>query len=329
MNEVNEGQNMPVQLPEAYYESGEIDLREFFSEIWGGKWFIIFISFVFAVGGVAYALKQPDIYQANVLLAPTEEDSRSQLGGQLEGLASLAGVNLGADGSSKTVIAKEVLQSRVFLSDFIRRHGLAVPLLGTTGWDVRENKWLYDAEIYDPDTGKWGVDEDGNSLKPTDWGLVNRFRSEHLRVSENEDNGMVTVSMVSQSPVAAQQWAEWIVHDINEHMRNQDIGEAEARIQYLNKKLTETDIAGLQKVFYQLIETETRAVMLASVRQEYVFKTIDPAVVPQEKSGPKRAFIAMLSTMLGGMLGVFIVLMRAFIRKDDLDDINRLATTRN
>ena len=322
MNEVNEGQKMSAQLLEPYDEGSEIDLRELFSEIWGGKWFIVLIAFVFAVGGAIHALQKPDIYQASVLLAPTEEDSRSQLGGQLEGLASLAGVNLGADGSSKTVIAKEVLQSRVFLSGFIRRHGLAVPLLGTAGWDARENEWVYDAEIYDPDTGKWGVDEDGNSLKPTDWNLVIKFKNGNLSISENEDNGMVTVSVTSQSPIAAQQWAEWIVHDINEHMRNQDIAEAEARIQYLKKKLTETDIAGLQKVFYQLIETETRAVMLASVRQEYIFKTIDPAVVPQEKSGPKRTFIAMVSTILGGMLGVFIVLIRALIRKSDLDDIN-------
>jgi uncharacterized protein involved in exopolysaccharide biosynthesis len=34
-----------------------------------------------------------------------------------------------------------------------------------------------------------------------------------------------------------------------------------------------------------------------------VFKTIDPAVVPQEKSEPKRVLIAVIATMLGGMLG--------------------------
>jgi len=37
-------------------------------------------------------------------------------------------------------------------------------------------------------------------------------------------------------------------------------------------------------------------------------------VVPQEKSEPKRALIAVIATMLGGMLGVFIVFVMAFVR---------------
>ena len=127
---------------------------------------------------------------------------------------------------------------------------------------------------------------------------------------------MVTFSVKSLSPLAAQQWGQWLVEDINEHMRQQDVAEAEARIDYLENKLTDTNIAGMQQVFYQLIESETRTVMLANAQREYVFKTIDPAVVPQEKSEPKRALIAILAIMLGGMLGIFIVFLRSFFKGD-------------
>jgi len=92
------------------------------------------------------------------------------------------------------------------------------------------------------------------------------------------------------------------------------VQEAEASIQYLESKLQETNIAGMQQVFYQLIESETRTVMLANAQKEYVFKTVDPAVVPQEKSEPKRAMICILATLLGGMLGVFLVFLRAFFQ---------------
>ena len=296
------------------YPDDEIDLRELFATLWRGKWIILLITAIFAAGGVAYALSKPDIYQASVLLAPTDGGGGSGLGGQLGGLASLAGVNIGQDSSSNTAIAKEVLQSRAFLAGFIKRHELAVPLMGTKGWDMRENRWVYDREVYDPNTEEWGTDEEGESLAPTDWDLVKKFKEEHLSVSENQDNGMVTIAVKSQSPVAAQQWAQSLVRDINEHMRDQDIEEAEASIDYLESKLTETNIAGMQQVFYQLIESETRTVMLANAQREYVFKTVDPAVVPQEKSEPKRALIVVMATMLGGMLGVFAVFIRAFIR---------------
>ncbi|WP_330217896.1 GNVR domain-containing protein [Marinobacter similis] len=150
--------------------------------------------------------------------------------------------------------------------------------------------------------------------------MVKEFKESHLSLSSNDETGMVTLSVKSQSPVTAKGWAEKLVHDINEHMRQQDVEEAEARIAYLEDKLSETNISGMQQVFYQLIESETRTVMLANARDEYVFKTVDPAIVPQEKSEPKRALIVIVATMLGGMLGVFFVFVRAFIRSEKEPD---------
>ena len=304
------------QTPEQpYYPDDEIDLLELFATLWRGKWIIIAFTVVFAAAGVAYALYKPNIYQASVLLAPAQDEGGvSGISGQLGGLASLAGISLGGGSGNQTVMAKEVLQSRAFLTDFIHRHNLTIPLMATEAWDMKNEKWVINREVYNPDTGEWLADDDGESLKPTNWDMVKTFRENHLSVSTNEETGMVTVSVKSLSPNAAKDWAEKLVQDINEHMREQDVKEAEARIEYLEGKLSETNIAGMQQVFYQLIESETRTVMLANAQDEYVFKTVDPAVVPQEKSEPKRALIAIVATMLGGMLGVFTVFVIAFIR---------------
>lgn len=304
MNQISEAQ---------HYPDDEIDLRELFATLWRGKWVIIGITFIFAVAGVFYALSQPNVFTASALLAPTDGEGGGRMGGQLAGLASLAGVNLGGGGANKTVIAKEVVQSRAFLTDFIRRHDLAVPLMAIESWHMGREVWVVNREVYNPDTGNWSTDSDGKSLEPTDWDLVKAFRG-RLSVSENRDNGMLTMSLTTLSPVASKEWVEKLVRDLNDHMRDQDVAEAEASIRYLEGKLRETNIAGMQQVFYQLIESETRTIMLANAQREYVFKTIDPAVVPQEKSGPKRALISVVATMLGGMLGVFVVFVLAFMR---------------
>ena len=297
------------------YPDDEIDLRELFATLWRGKWVIIAFTIVFAAAGVAYALYKPNIYQSSVLLAPTQDEGGAGgLSGQLGGLASLAGISLGGGTGNQTVMAKEVLQSRAFLTDFIHRHNLTIPLMATEAWDMKNEKWVINREVYNPDTGEWLTDDDAESLKPTNWDMVKQFRENHLSVSSNEETGMVTVSVKNLSPSVAKDWAEKLVQDINEHMRAQDVQEAEASIAYLEDKLRQTNIAGMQQVFYQLIETETRTVMLANAQREYVFKTVDPAVAPQEKSEPKRALIAIVATMLGGMLGVFTVFVIAFIR---------------
>ena len=235
------------------------------------------------------------------------------MSGQLGGLASLAGISLGGGGANQTAMAKAVLQSRAFLAGFIDRHNLSIPLMATEAWDMENGKWVINREVYNPETGEWLTNEQGESLKPKDWNMVKKFKGS-LSLTSDKETGMFTLNVNSQSPPVAKEWAEKLVHDINEHMREQDVKEAEARIAYLEGKLQETNIAGMQQVFYQLIESETRTVMLANAQQEYVFKTIDPAVVPQEKSGPKRALIAVVATMLGGMLGIFSVFIIAFIQ---------------
>lgn len=250
-----------------------------------------------------------------MLLAPAQDDAGvSGISGQLGGLASLAGISLGSGGANQTIVAREVLQSRAFLAEFIRRHELEVALMATEAWSDKSQQWVYNLDVYNPETGEWLADDKGESLKPTDWDLVKTFREDHLSVSENKDNGMITLSIRSLSPPAAEQWSEWLVTDINEHMRQQDVTKANARIEYLEGKLDETNVAGMQQVFYQLIESETRTVMLANAQKEYVFETVDPAVVPQEKTEPKRALICIVATALGGILGSLIVFVRAFIR---------------
>lgn len=292
----------------------EIDLRVVFATLWAGKWFILAVTLVFATAGIAYALYKPNIYQSSVLLAPAnEEGALTSISGQLGGLASLAGINIGSGSSNQTVIAKEVLQSRAFLTDFVKRHNLEIPLLGTLGWSETSKSWIYDRDVYDPDADQWLADESGKTFKPTDWELVKVFKEEHISVSENKDNGMITLKVRSLSPVASQQWAQWLVADINEHMRRKDVAESNARISYLEDKLNDTNVAGMQQVFYQLIESETRTVMLANAQKEYVFETVDPAVIPEEESEPKRGLIVLLSVMLGAILGVVMAFAYFFV----------------
>ena len=70
-------------------------------------------------------------------------------------------------------------------------------------------------------------------------------------------------------------------------------------------------------MFFELIQSQTETIMLAKVREEYLFKVIDPAIVPEQKYGPKRALICVLGTLLGGMLAVLLVLIRHYAFKPE------------
>eukprot|EP01026_Neomeris_dumetosa_P014222 TRINITY_DN15119_c1_g1_i1.p1 TRINITY_DN15119_c1_g1~~TRINITY_DN15119_c1_g1_i1.p1 ORF type:complete len:106 (-),score=16.33 TRINITY_DN15119_c1_g1_i1:86-403(-) len=101
-------------------------------------------------------------------------------------------------------------------------------------------------------------------------------------------------------------------------MKKKDVEEAQRSIEYLSRQLDKTPVAGMRSVFYQLIEEQTKTIMLAEVRDEYVFSTIDPAVVAEQKSKPKKAFICVSGTALGFLISVMFVFVRHFA-KDQLD----------
>jgi len=90
------------------------------------------------------------------------------------------------------------------------------------------------------------------------------------------------------------------------------VEQAERSINYLKEQINSTSLTELQAGFFEMIQSQTETIMLAKASPEYLFKTIDPAVVPELKSKPKRALIAVLGTLLGGMLGVLIVLIRHY-----------------
>ena len=73
----------------------------------------------------------------------------------------------------------------------------------------------------------------------------------------------------------------------------------------------------MTEVFAELIEEQTKTVMLANVTDEYVFQVIEPPVAPELKSEPQRALICVLGVLLGGMLALVMVLIRHYANQDD------------
>ena len=316
-------QNNPPYQPDAQFaplprHEDEIDLRELFIALWKGKWIIIATTFIFAVGAVLYALSQPNIYKADALLAPTES-SGGGIQGQLGGLAALAGVNLGGGQASQAQLATQVMQSRQFLEYFIDKHDLWVPLMATQEWDAANNQLVINQEVYDPQTQTWLREPKGlRGAEPTAQEAIQAFK-DIFSVNSSRDSGLYTVSISHLSPYIAQQWVSLLVDEINQVMRERTIAETTKNLVYLQEQLQRTSIAAMQATFYSLIEEQTKSLMLAEAQDEFVFKLIDPAVVPELKDGPKRALICVLGTLLGGMLGIAMVLVRfAFRREEDV-----------
>ncbi|MDX2369625.1 MAG: Wzz/FepE/Etk N-terminal domain-containing protein [Colwellia sp.] len=308
-----------AQMQQNQTQDDEIDLGELWRAIWSGKITIILISFIFAVASITFALSKPNVYKASALLAPASSKGAGAglagLAGEFGGLASMAGINLGGGGVDKTALSLEIIKSRSFIETFIAKHNLLVPLMAAESWDLASNTLILNMELYDETNKKWIREVKApKKPEPSSWEAYTTFL-ELLSVSQDKTSSIVTIEIEYFSPTMAQQWLNWLIKDINDFMREQDQKEAQDSIDYLTKQLDNIEVASMETVFYELIEEQTKNMMLTRVKAEYVLKTIDPAQVPDQKSGPKRALIVVLGTMLGGMLSVLIVLIRYFSNK--------------
>ena len=291
----------------------EIGLAELFDIIWRGKWLVLAFSVIFAAGSVYYALQLPNIYRAETVLSPLGKDGGIQLPGQLSGLASLAGVNLG--GLSKgdnTNLALEVMVSREFLSRFIEKHQLLVPLIAAEGWDPDTDSLILDPEKYNSDTKQWVRKPSAyQQVVPTAWEAVKVFK-ERFTLTRDKASGMVKLTLEHVSPTLAADWLNKLVHDINEEMRQREMAEAQRSIDYLTEQVRNTALTDLRTTLFSLIEEQTQTLMLANVRDEYMFRTVDPAVMPEERFKPRRSIIVILGTFGGAFLALLILFVREF-----------------
>ncbi|MGR5306681.1 Wzz/FepE/Etk N-terminal domain-containing protein [Vibrio mediterranei] len=317
--------NYPNQLPPQFTQQNnddEIDLKELFLALWKGKWVILATTFVFAVGAVIFAISQPNTYKADTLLAPAESSGQgglAKVAGQLGGLAALAGVNLGGGESSQTELAVQVMKSRQFVDHFIKKHDLLVPIMAVKEWDANSNTLVLNDEMYDESNNKWLREPKGlRGAEPSAQEAYDVFIKNMFSVIQDKESGLYTVSIEHFSPFLAQQWTTWLVEDINKVMRDRVIAESTQNLEYLAEQLTKTSVAEMQNAFYKIMEEQTKSLMLAEVQDEFIFKVVDPAVVPELKAGPKRSLICILGTLLGGMLGVMMALILFFVRKSKL-----------
>ena len=310
MNEVE-------QLDRFTPDGGPADLRGLLRIVWKGRWLIVGFTFTAALIAILIVLMLPDIYRAEAVLAPSDEEGAgglSALATQYGGLASLAGINLGGGKVDKTALGLQILQSRKFISEFVERHKILVPLMAADGWDSRTNSLSLDSDDYDVAANTWVRDPGpaGNVI-PSLQEAYGRF-TDILLVEQDPATGFVTIGIEFYSPTIARQWVDWLVDDLNAYVMRRDVAEAEQAINYLHQQIASTSLAELQNVFFRLIEEQTKTMLLAEVSNEYLLRTLDPAIAPEVKSAPHRSLIVILISILGGLTGVLIQL---FVRGGD------------
>ncbi|MEK6749107.1 MAG: Wzz/FepE/Etk N-terminal domain-containing protein [Pseudomonadota bacterium] len=280
-------------------EDDEINLLDLWRVLVDAKWLIAALTLISSAVAVYMALTTPAVFRADAILAPADQDPKggmmSSLAGQFGGLASLAGLDLGRGGANKSEEIIAVATSRQFTEAYIKEKNL-LPVLFGERWNKASGQWI-------------------GEKPPTMNDAYELFNKSIRKIVTDKKTGLTTLSIEWTDPKLAAEWANELVVRINANQKQEAIREAKQSIAYLERQLNETSNVEMRQIIYRVIETQTQRIMLANVRDQFAFKVIDPAVVPERKIKPKRALMGVLGFTIGVMLGIFAAFFRAFLHK--------------
>ncbi|HSY08583.1 MAG TPA: Wzz/FepE/Etk N-terminal domain-containing protein [Steroidobacteraceae bacterium] len=262
-------------------QEDEIDLVALWQTAWSHKTLIAITTAICTGIAIVLALTATPIFRAIVVVTPVKDTGmggEGGLSGDLGGLASLAGIGLGETGAK--LENQAILVSRGLVEEFVKSKDV-FPIFTAAA-----------------------------QPQPSLWIAVEKFRHAVLDIEEDKLKGTTTITMDWPDPHVAARWANGFVALANNLVRQRAIRDSTREIAYLNEQLQKTNELEVRKGMYNLIEAQTKTLMLANGRDEYAYTVVDPAVVADVRVSPRRTLMALSGVVIGLFIGTFIAWLR-------------------
>ena len=287
----------------------EITLRELISVLWGGRILIFCFTTFVAIASIIISLSITNVYTSeSVLVNRDKQDSPMS---NFSGLASLAGVDLSAQGASLNKVMG-IIESREFVKHLITFDNILPSLMAAQSYNANTKEIIFDDEIYNHETKSWVRDAPANRGVVPSYIEAHKEYSEMISMTKDRLTGHVSLKVEHVSPIFAKEFLSLVINEANNVQRNIDVDSSTKALLYLRDQLSRTPQVEIRDSISKLIENQLETQMMASIHDDYVLMTLEPPFIPERKSGPIRSLIVILSTLVGGLLSASIVLVREY-----------------
>lgn len=341
--------NQWVQAP----ASDEIDLRELMLVLWRQKLLIMLVTLVFTLGGIAYALLAPQQWSASaVVAAPKPEDMTPMLKVSKQATA----LGLGGFPRGKALYQEFILGFNSYENrrDYLKASPLFTEVVKNDGLDGKAQvRWLRD---WSKSVTAQPVDKKGEvpgvELKfaaPTsekslamlegyiDYTIKLQQKQLIQRLAEQRD--LQLVGMSTEYRIMQEDTKRALQQEILELAMANEIAKAagvsaplenynvqDRLLISLGSKGLEEKLSLLKSIDLDVYQPQLQSLQVKMTRLKNIpldgiafrpFSYLDAPDEPLSLDKPKRPLIVVLATLLGGMLGVGIVLVKHAFRRPE------------
>ena len=332
-------------MPPVGYQDDEIDLFELWNNLWEQKFHILIITAIVTILGIGFAFSKTPIYQSTAHFLPPQKQDIQLINPNVSGVSystsqvyqrfitnlqsrSLRYQFFEEQGLLEHYSAGKAVESvfKVFDKNFNEALKVSIPKKGQDGDFVSVSLEFDDAdmsahllnqfiELARSTTKQEILDEIDFEVQTQIKTLNEQIEAKRQlaeqrrldRITVLEEALIVAKSIGLQSPKIEQ-----AANKLNmEYMRGSKSIEAEIQV-LKNRKTDDPFIGGLrdqqeQIAYLESIKIDPELVHVVRVDQE--------AEVPTSAIKPKKKLIVAVALVLGGMLGVFVALIRSALRK--------------
>jgi uncharacterized protein involved in exopolysaccharide biosynthesis len=275
------------------YQPGELVFADFFRALRGHLTLLLIATLSGAVSAGVLSFFVTARYDATVVMMAVDSSNLSSALGVSPALSGLIGAGLGLGAKSKEQEAVAVLESRSFAVSFIQQEN-ALPVIFPELWDAQRRTWR-------TKSGK----------PPSLNAAFKRFDRNIRTLRRNSETGLVELTIRLPDRILAAQWANKLAARLNDELRARVIAEAQASLRFLDAELERTPVVGVRAAIFKLVESQTKEIMLAKVREQYALRITDPAAPADvdDPAFPKPAVLVALGGLAGALLAVLFVLL--------------------
>jgi len=287
-------------------DSGEIDLLALLGKyvfpywkkycIWGFVSAVIFAAISYLV-----TPKFDAIVQAQVQMGSAS--GSSILKARMGGLSSMLGGQI-SGGDSEFLYNMNFITSRevadAFMEKYDFRHQLFYKAYDADGNYKNPKKLgkLY-KKILGDDYEKDGDEDILLTPGPSKQAMYKAFGKVFM-IDVNNKEMTASVSVTWEDPLKAKKWANDYISFVNNILKTKAIRESNLKIKYLESQIKERPEIEVQNSIYGLIEDELKRIAVAESSDQYAFKVIERAFLPERRKSPNRYKYL----FIGGFLGV-------------------------
>lgn len=262
---------------------------------------------VIFLGGFFFALFSyliVPVYRATALVQIASNSSSSMLKNRLKGLMGTSAL-MDTD-TTDTLFNVAYLTSRETADAFVEKYGLR---------EIIFDKLF---EVQDPQVMSAKLAKKYRRLLGDDYATLNdqdvyltpgpskqqvyKTFNQIFIIDVDKKDMSVSVSVCWKNPRQARDWANDYIHFVNDTLREKAIQESESRIAYLRKQISETPEVEVQRSIFSLIEDEMKKIAVAESSEDYAFKVVQRAYLPERRIKPNRWRFLFCGFFMGAVL---------------------------